>query len=125
LEYGIDRPGEMDFLLDIVKPHLGICTKLDAVHSMQFGNPEAIAEEELKMLRNTLETVFINEEEPAAMQIKNDLTIDTFSYQTENKKSASNIQVTENEIDRLSGDIRSSITTTSNGKAFEINTNII
>ena len=36
LEYGIDRPKEMEFLCSIVQPHISILTKLDAVHSLQF-----------------------------------------------------------------------------------------
>jgi UDP-N-acetylmuramyl pentapeptide synthase len=36
LEYGIDRPGEMDFLLGIAKPHIGVFTAIDSVHSEQF-----------------------------------------------------------------------------------------
>jgi len=55
LEYGIDRPGEMDFLLTITKPHIGIFTAIDSVHSEQFGNPGEIAREEVKMLKSTLE----------------------------------------------------------------------
>jgi UDP-N-acetylmuramoyl-tripeptide--D-alanyl-D-alanine ligase len=55
LEYGIDHPGEMDFLLKIAKPHIGVFTAIDAVHSEQFGNPAEIAKEEIKMLKSTLE----------------------------------------------------------------------
>lgn len=51
LEYGIDTPGEMSFLLSIAKPHISILTKIDAVHSLQFGNPEEIAKEETKLQR--------------------------------------------------------------------------
>lgn len=36
LEYGIDRPREMEFLCSIAKPHISVLTKLDAVHSLQF-----------------------------------------------------------------------------------------
>ena len=31
LEYGIDRPMEMEFLLEIVKPHIGLFTAIDSV----------------------------------------------------------------------------------------------
>lgn len=36
LEYGIDRPKEMEFLVSIAKPDIGIFTAIDAVHSEQF-----------------------------------------------------------------------------------------
>ncbi len=83
LEYGIDRPGEMDFLLTIAKPHIGIFTAIDAVHSEQFGNPVEIAKEEVKMLKSTLEIWFLNANDIYAMQLKDQLYIDYLTYQTE------------------------------------------
>ena len=35
-EYGIDSPWDMDFLLSVMRPEIGIITKLDAVHSENF-----------------------------------------------------------------------------------------
>ena len=83
MEYGIDRPGEMDFLLTITKPHIGIFTAIDAVHSEQFGNPAEIAKEEVKMLKNTLEMGFLNANDAYAIQLKDHLHIDYLTYQTE------------------------------------------
>lgn len=83
LEYGIDRPGEMDFLLTIAKPHIGIFTAIDAVHSEQFGNPAEIAREEVKMLKNTLDIGFLNANDAYAIQLKEHLHIDYLTYQTE------------------------------------------
>lgn len=83
LEYGIDRPGEMDFLVSITKPHIGIFTAIDAVHSEQFGNPAEIAKEEVKMLKNTLEMWFLNANDTYAIQLKDQLHIDYLTYQTE------------------------------------------
>ncbi|MCX6824123.1 MAG: Mur ligase family protein [candidate division SR1 bacterium] len=83
LEYGIDRPGEMDFLLTITKPHIGIFTAIDSVHSEQFGNPGEIAREEVKMLKSTLELGFLNANDTYAIQLKQHLYIDYLTYQTE------------------------------------------
>ncbi len=83
LEYGIDRPGEMDFLVSIAKPHIGVFTAIDSVHSEQFGNPAEIAKEEVKMLKNTLEIWFLNANDPYAIQLKDHLFIDYLTYQTE------------------------------------------
>ncbi len=83
LEYGIDRPGEMDFLVTIAKPHIGIFTAIDSVHSEQFGNPAEIAKEEVKMLQNTLEIGFLNANDAYALQLKDQLKIDYLTYQTE------------------------------------------
>ena len=83
LEYGIDRPGEMSFLLHIVKPDIGIFTAMDSVHSEQFGDPQAIAQEEIKMILATKETAFLNHDDMYAMQLYDRISIEKFTYQTE------------------------------------------
>lgn len=60
LEYGIDHIKEMDFMLSIVKPDIGIVTKIDKVHSMQLGNPNTTAQEKYKLLLNTKKIAFLN-----------------------------------------------------------------
>jgi UDP-N-acetylmuramoyl-tripeptide--D-alanyl-D-alanine ligase len=83
LEYGIDRPGEMDFLLEIVKPDIGIFTAIDSVHSEQFGDPQAIAVEEIKMILATKETAFLNRDDDYAVQLYPRFSGEKFWYQTE------------------------------------------
>lgn len=95
LEYGIDRPGEMDFLLSINKPHIGVFTAIDAVHSEQFGNPTAIAQEEIKMVQNTREIAFLNRNDHYAQQIEGTLNIDTFWYQTDRDPLTTDIRFSE------------------------------
>lgn len=82
LEYGIDTPGEMSFLLSIVKPHISILTKIDAVHSLQFGNPEEIAKEETKLQRGTLETCIINYDDSYGRSLGDQIGVDTLWYET-------------------------------------------
>jgi len=91
LEYWIDRPGEMDFLLTIARPQIGIFTAIDSVHSEQFGNPAEIAREEVKMLKSTLEIWFLNANDVYAMQLKDQLYIDYLTYQTEGNDIAADI----------------------------------
>lgn len=92
LEYGIDRPKEMEFLLSIAKPHMGVFTTIDAVHSEQFGDPSQIANEEVKMIKSTTEIAFLNANDTYAMQLKEHIWIDTFTYQTEGHESKANIR---------------------------------
>ena len=82
LEYGIDRPKEMEFLVSINKPHIWVFTAIDAVHSEQFWNPTEIAREEVKMVKNTKEIAFLNADDIYAQQIVWTLWIDEFTYQT-------------------------------------------
>jgi UDP-N-acetylmuramyl pentapeptide synthase len=74
---------EMEFLLEIVKPHIGLFTAIDSVHSLQFGNPDEIAKEEKKMIQNTLEFAFLNVDDVYAMSLIKNLEIDYLTYQTE------------------------------------------
>jgi len=81
----------MEFLVSIAKPHIGVFTAIDSVHSEQFGNPAEIAREEVKMLKNTLEIGFLNANDMYAMQLKDQLPIDYLTYQTEGNNIAADI----------------------------------
>ena len=81
----------MEFLVSIAKPHIGIFTAIDSVHSEQFGNPAEIAKEEVKMLKNTLEIGFLNANDVYARQLKEQLHIDNISYQTEGNNITADI----------------------------------
>lgn len=83
LEYWIDHPWEMEFLLNIVQPQIGVFTAIDSVHSMQFGSPENIAKEEKKMVQNTLELALLNIDDKDAMSLVDDIEIDYLTYQTQ------------------------------------------
>lgn len=83
LEYGIDTPWEMDFMLSIVQPDFGVFTAIDAVHSEQFGDPDAIAREEVKMALSTKSFVFLNEADAYALQLMDKISVDMMLYQTQ------------------------------------------
>lgn len=83
LEYWIDHPWEMEFLLNIVQPQIWVFTAIDSVHSMQFGSPENIAKEEKKMVQNTLELALLNIDDKDAISLVDDIEIDYLTYQTQ------------------------------------------
>ena len=83
LEYWIDHPWEMDFLLNIVQPQIWVFTAIDSVHSMQFGSPENIAKEEKKMIQSTLDFALLNIDDRDAMSLIDDIEIDYLTYQTQ------------------------------------------
>lgn len=92
LEYGIDRPLEMEFLLKIAKPHIWVFTAIDSVHSEQFGNPAEIAKEEVKMIQNTSEMGFLNANDAYALQLKEKIKIDYLSYQTQGHEIVADVK---------------------------------
>lgn len=57
-------------------------TAIDAVHSEQFGSPDEIANEEVKMIKNTREIAFLNLDDSYARQLQDLIEIDQFGYTT-------------------------------------------
>lgn len=60
LEYGIDHPWDMDFLLNIIKPDISIFTKLDAIHLENFDSIEAIWDEKFNLMKKTKDLTYLN-----------------------------------------------------------------
>jgi len=52
LEMGIDRPGDMKYLLGITKANVGVLTLIGPVHLEFFGSVEKIAEEKAILIKN-------------------------------------------------------------------------
>lgn len=64
-EMGINHPGEMDILSQIVKPQTAILTNIFPAHVGQFENEEAIAREKMKIFSQAHEslTAFIGQKD--------------------------------------------------------------
>jgi UDP-N-acetylmuramoyl-tripeptide--D-alanyl-D-alanine ligase len=52
LEMGIDRPGDMDYLLSITKCDVGVITTIGQSHLEYFSSVEAIEKEKVKIIKN-------------------------------------------------------------------------
>jgi UDP-N-acetylmuramoyl-tripeptide--D-alanyl-D-alanine ligase len=127
LEYGIDRPGEMDFILKVAHPDIGVFTAIDAVHSEQFGSPTEIANEEIKMALHTKELVFLNQDDPYAMQLFPRIQIDKLTYQTKGYGKEANISFTDCDflIGEKKHEIQSTFSLHLKGKSYQVTTNLI
>ena len=63
LEYGIDKPGDMDELLQIAVPDIAIFTSIDLVHAVNFPDGKlGIYNEKTKLLKAAKDTIFIGSE---------------------------------------------------------------
>ena len=127
LEYGIDRPKEMEFLLSINKPDIWVFTAIDAVHSEQFGSPADIAEEEVKMVKNTKETVFLNRDDSYARQVSEMIGVDCFSYTTSGMDGV-DLSFVNEKIEEKQGknsDFLISFDALIKGKQYRVQTNLI
>jgi len=60
LEYGVDKPGDMKYLLDIAKPQIGIVTAIGdlPVHVEFFASREALIKEKAKLISSLPATGF-------------------------------------------------------------------
>lgn len=52
LELAVDKPGDMDYLLDFVKPKIGVLTRVGPVHLEFFGTQEKILQEKAKLIKS-------------------------------------------------------------------------
>jgi UDP-N-acetylmuramyl pentapeptide synthase len=127
LEYGIDTPGEMDFILKVAHPDIGIFTAIDAVHSEQFGSPADIANEESKMVLHTKELVFLNRDDTSAMQLFSRIQVDKLTYQTQGYESEADISFKKGRfvLGAEKHEIQSAFSFSLKGKEYQVTTNLI
>jgi len=58
LELAVDKPGDMDYLLDFVKPGIGVLTRIGPVHLEKFGTQEKILQEKSKLIKSLPQSGF-------------------------------------------------------------------
>lgn len=75
LEYWVDHPGDMDFLLKIAKPDYSVFTKLDYIHVENFSSKEEIWKEKIKLIENTKQKAYLNKKDEFLKKIKKELTV--------------------------------------------------
>lgn len=59
LEMGVDREGDMDYLLSIVRPDIGVVTNISHSHLEYFGSLEKIKKEKVKLLQGLRKMVLL------------------------------------------------------------------
>lgn len=74
LEYAVDKPGDMKYLLEIARPHIGIFTAMGdvPVHVEYFPGPEAVMREKARLISQLPATGFaiLNADDPLVMEAK-------------------------------------------------------
>ncbi len=107
LEYGVDHPWDMDFLLTVAKPDISIFTKLDSIHIENFDSIDWIFNEKLKLIYNTRKKVFLNFNDNYQKNIFDKIKIEkdfywendiNFSYVLDNKNIKSEITILDRRI---------------------------
>lgn len=84
LEYGVDKPGDMRYLIEIAKPHLGVVTAIGdiPVHVEFFSGPEALVKEKLRIIEGLSTTGFaiLNYDDEVVFQMKEKTRAHVMTY---------------------------------------------
>lgn len=71
LEYGIDHPGEMEYLLSIAKPHIAILTPVAPNHLEQFWTLEKYRDAKLLLPKHAREIAIIHDSQAEFIEWEN------------------------------------------------------
>ena len=82
LELAADRPGDIKYLVDFIKPEIGIITDISGSHMEYFKNLDSIAKEKWYLARHVGEkgTAIINIDNPYLLKLKNNLRSEVLSF---------------------------------------------
>lgn len=109
LEYGADKPGDIKYLVEIAKPHIGVLTAVGdiPVHVEFYDSPEAVLREKARIIEALpaagLAVLNGDEERVAACEEKTAATALTFGF---NKGADVQIVDFENKLDMIDGMLR-------------------
>lgn len=106
LEFGVDRPGDMERLIKWIKVDIAVFTRFPdvPVHVEYFSSPEDVAVEKKKLIHAVKEEgyVILNADDPKVFDIKKDLKRKVLTFGIENVKdsdiTASNSEITHNNL---------------------------
>ena len=82
LEYGVDKKGDMDYLLSIAKPNIAVVTGVSSIHAEGFGSVEDIAEEKSGLARAVAKEglIVVNEDDTRSEALVNNSVASKISY---------------------------------------------
>ncbi len=84
LEYGIDKPKDMDYLLKIAQPTIGVFTAIGEipVHVEFFGSREEVLKEKSKLITQlpSIGLAVLNADDPSILELKSKTKAQTISF---------------------------------------------
>jgi len=82
LEYGIDRPGDMNALCDIAQPDVAVLTAISPVHVENFPDVDALAQEKGTILRRVKSSgrAILNADDERVIGMRNAAAAHTMTY---------------------------------------------
>lgn len=82
LEIGVDHPGDMDYLMEIINPKIGVITTIGTVHVEFFGTQAKLRQEKAKLIKNVRKDgwAIINYDNAESRKIISDSKAKVLSY---------------------------------------------
>lgn len=82
LEMGADKPGDIEYLLKIVKPDIAVLTAVSETHLQNFKNIKSVLQEKQKLLLSLPKngTAIINADDELAYSVKDKLNCNIIEY---------------------------------------------
>lgn len=102
LEFGIDAPGDMDYLLRLVTPDIGVLTSIGVSHLQKFGTQEKLIEEKTKLIAAVKKDGYalINADSDLARQqsSRTKATVLTYGFRADSDLVVSDVVATDRHI---------------------------
>lgn len=93
LEYGVDKVGDMDYLLSIAVPNWSVLTGVGVSHLEFFPSLEKLISEKTKLAQATKDLVFINSDNEASANLKlQQLKVITYGLDKKAEYTVSNVK---------------------------------
>jgi len=101
LEMGVDKPGDMDQLLKLVKPNIGVMTAIKAVHLAegQFANLEEILKEKSKLVKSIDKNgwAILNADDHYLSSLSSQLEANVITFGTSEKANIKAVNIVSSE----------------------------
>jgi UDP-N-acetylmuramoyl-tripeptide--D-alanyl-D-alanine ligase len=97
LEMGADHPGDLDYLLNIATPDIGVMTGIGAAHTEFFKTVKGVLKEKQKVVMNLSKTgiAVLNADDEMVMSISDKIKNQIITY---GLNPSANVQVTEMKV---------------------------
>ncbi len=107
LEYGVDKPGDMDHLLSIAHPNISIITSIGISHYEFFKSEEAIEHEKgrLAEVLASTEQLIVNADDPKSFNQQRKTKAKVLSYALSNTADVQLVKKSENVTGQYSTDV--------------------
>ncbi len=92
LEMAIDRPGDMKYLTDFIKPQIGVLTDVSSSHMEFFGSIDHLAREKATLIKNIAENglAILNADNELVGKVTENINRRKIFYGIENSKATIN-----------------------------------